>query len=116
MCVSGFPERQALRFVASLEQYSKHPLASGLLRAAEERELALLPADEVSEIPGQGLKGRIGARSLAITGRNGLDPQATARLPAKTDSNSHSAATMMKAISSRSPATRSDAGLFQVVN
>ncbi len=82
VCASGFPEEQALRFAASLEQYSKHPLASGLLCAAEKRGLALLSADEASEIPGQGLRGRIDGRDLAITGRKALDPETAARLPA----------------------------------
>jgi heavy metal translocating P-type ATPase len=82
MCPSRFPENESLRFAASLEQYSKHPLAAGLLRAAAERSLVLVSADEVSEIPGQGLTGRIGGRKLAITGRKALGPGAAARLPA----------------------------------
>jgi len=82
LCPPPFFENQALGFAASLEQYSKHPLASGLLRAAAERGVALVLANEVSEIPGQGLTGRIGRRELAITGRNALTPDAAARLPA----------------------------------
>ena len=69
VCAPGHDARQALRLAASLEQYSKHPLAMGLLRAATKRGLKLTAVDEVHEIPGQGLRGRIGDRELVITGR-----------------------------------------------
>jgi heavy metal translocating P-type ATPase len=77
----GLSEADAVRLAASLEQYSKHPLASGLLNAAEVRGLSLLPADEVHEIPGRGLQGQVDGRRLAITGRKALEPEAAAQLP-----------------------------------
>jgi heavy metal translocating P-type ATPase len=82
VCAPGLAEDQALRFAASLEQYSKHPLALGLLNAAEDRGLSLMPADEVHEVPGRGLQGCIGGRKLAITGRKALCPEAAELLPA----------------------------------
>jgi heavy metal translocating P-type ATPase len=81
-CASGLSEDEALRLAASLEQYSKHPLALGLLKAADERDLSLLPADEVSEVPGSGLQGCLGGRKVAITGRKALRPEVLAQLPA----------------------------------
>jgi heavy metal translocating P-type ATPase len=82
ICSSGISENEALRLAASLEQYSKHPLAIGLVEAAAQRALLLSAADEVSEKPGHGLRGRIGGRLLMITGRAALGPDASRRLPA----------------------------------
>src|SRR5262249_54730125 len=65
----GFKEQEVLLLTASLEQYSKHPLAAPILNAARERGLSLLEAGEIREPPGQGLKGRVGKRSIQITNR-----------------------------------------------
>lgn len=66
---SGFSEEEVLRLAASLERYSKHPLASAILRAAEERGIALESTSEVSEKPGAGLLGTVAGRVVQITGR-----------------------------------------------
>lgn len=71
-CIEGFEAEQVLTLAASLERYSKHPLASAILAAAEDRELNLLVADSISEEPGHGLRGEVGGHSVAITGRKGL--------------------------------------------
>ena len=42
--------------MASLERYSKHPLARAILAAAKEDAPKLPEATEVSEEPGQGLR------------------------------------------------------------
>src|SRR5262249_53834835 len=81
VCEPGITEDEALRLAAGLEQYSKHPLALGLQNAAKDRGLPLRPADEVHEIPGSGLQGRIAGRKIAITGRQALGKETAARLP-----------------------------------
>jgi heavy metal translocating P-type ATPase len=81
ICAPGVLEDDALRLAASLEQYSKHPLATGLLEAASQRTLKLIAADAVSETPGNGLKGRVGGRSLTITGRKALASETVQDLP-----------------------------------
>jgi heavy metal translocating P-type ATPase len=58
-----------LRLVASIERYSRHPLARPILTAAEREKLLLLDTSEVSERPGEGLDGRVGGRHVRITGR-----------------------------------------------
>lgn len=58
-----------LRLAASLEQYSKHPLASAVLRAADSAGLERLPVTSVSEKPGEGLAGEIDGRMVSITSR-----------------------------------------------
>ena len=68
----GVEAEQVLRLAASLEQYSKHPLASAVLRAAEDKRLRLAPVRLINEKPGEGLQGLVGDHSLRITGRNRL--------------------------------------------
>jgi P-type E1-E2 ATPase len=67
-----------LTLVASLERYSKHPLGGAVLAAAAASRLQLLEADEVSEAPGQGLRGMVSGHQLLITGRGKLAAQAIA--------------------------------------
>jgi heavy metal translocating P-type ATPase len=75
---------QVLTLAASLERYSKHPLASALLDAAQDRNLPLQEAASISEPPGAGLTGRVSGHDVSITGRKGLaklDPSIAALLP-----------------------------------
>jgi heavy metal translocating P-type ATPase len=70
ICAEGFQRTEVLRFTGSLEQYSKHPLASAIVIAAKLEKISLLPVDQVSEKPGEGLRGTIGGKTIRITGRN----------------------------------------------
>lgn len=58
-----------LQYTASLERYSKHPLANAILKAAEKKGLSLLVPSNVSEKSGQGLSGVINQHTLHITHR-----------------------------------------------
>ena len=71
----GFSQKEVLTLVASLERYSKHPLARAILAAAEEDALQLPEATEVSEQPGQGLRGTVSGHQLQITSRGKLAAQ-----------------------------------------
>jgi heavy metal translocating P-type ATPase len=66
----GFNHDQVLTLVASLERYSKHPLANAILDAAQEAKLPLHPADGVSEPPGKGLVGMVSGQEVRVTSRN----------------------------------------------
>jgi heavy metal translocating P-type ATPase len=70
ICVNGFTRASVLSKAASLEQYSKHPLAGTLLAAAREERLAIEPADSIAEKPGAGLRGNVGGAAVWITGRS----------------------------------------------
>ncbi|AXO16950.1 cadmium-translocating P-type ATPase [Thalassospira indica] len=73
-----------LRLAASLERYSKHPLASAVLNAARDRKLPLDEVNHASEKPGQGLSGQVDGHEVAVTHRNKLmksDPEIAALLP-----------------------------------
>ena len=69
LCAPGFGRDEVLRRAASLEAYSKHPLAGAILAAAQESALALEPVSQVSERPGEGLRGIVNGCRVRITGR-----------------------------------------------
>lgn len=71
----------ALQYVASLERYSKHPLAIAILAAAEAQGLSLLEVEDVSEAPGAGLSGHIHGHRVAVTGRGKLPKEIQAMMP-----------------------------------
>ena len=71
----GFERREVLILVASLERYSKHPLARAILAASKEDALQLPEATEVSEQPGLGLRGTVSGHQLQITSRGKLATQ-----------------------------------------
>ncbi|HZE60206.1 MAG TPA: heavy metal translocating P-type ATPase [Burkholderiales bacterium] len=62
-------EANALQLVASLEGASEHPLAQAIVKGAEERGTALLPAAEFESITGQGVRGTVGGRRVAVGSR-----------------------------------------------
>jgi heavy metal translocating P-type ATPase len=70
VCAPGFEEADVLAAAASLERYSKHPLANAILELARQRGSALSEASRVSERPGEGLRGTTNGREVWITGRN----------------------------------------------
>jgi heavy metal translocating P-type ATPase len=80
VCAPGVGPDKALRMAASLEQYSKHPLAASILDAARRGRVELDAVSEIGEKPGAGLIGRIGSDLIQLTGRTaaiaGLPPAA----------------------------------------
>jgi heavy metal translocating P-type ATPase len=70
LCAPGSDERQVLGYAASLEQYSRHPLAQAVLAAAKAQDIDLAVPTGVSERPGQGLVGDVDGHRVHITGRN----------------------------------------------
>ena len=66
----GVDADQLLQLAASLERYSKHPLASAVLKAAEAKSLTLLECREVHEEPGMGLIGRFDVAEVIVTNRS----------------------------------------------
>lgn len=80
----GYKKEELLQFAASLERYSKHPLASAILEAAAKEKITLPKASEVSEKPGQGLSGTINRHHWQMTSRSKIAqnfPQLLSDLP-----------------------------------
>jgi heavy metal translocating P-type ATPase len=65
----GFAANEVLMYAASLERYSKHPLAGAILMASTSAGLRLPEANDVSEAPGQGLIGTVEGRAVQVTSR-----------------------------------------------
>jgi len=65
----GTDDGLVLQFAASVERYSKHPLARPILEAAARQHLVLLDASAVRERPGDGLEGDVNGRQVRIIGR-----------------------------------------------
>ena len=74
ICSNGFAETEVLRMAASVERYSKHPLASAILALAKQRGLALCPVSQVHEPSGTGLSGTVNGHEVVVTGRGKVLP------------------------------------------
>lgn len=61
-----------LQYAASIERYSKHPLAKAILKAANKENLILKIASNISEQLGRGLIGVVDNHEICITQRNNL--------------------------------------------
>ena len=64
----GFEENELLRLAASLERGSEHPLADAILRAAQERGLALSEAQGFDSPVGKGVLGTVDGRRVVLGG------------------------------------------------
>ena len=78
---NGFEAAEVLRFAASLERGSEHPLAAAIVEGAEERGLELPISSDFDSITGKGVTGMVGGRkvalgSAALMGDAGIDPSA----------------------------------------
>jgi len=80
----NFTATEVLGLIASLERYSKHPLAAAVLAAAQKAGAAISEATAVHEPPGTGLSGVVAGRKVQVTHRNKLrhsQPEVAAALP-----------------------------------
>ena len=84
LCSHGFSREDILSKAASLEQYSKHPLAVAVLNAARDAGEPVAQASQISEKPGAGLAGTVNGVQIRITGRSQVPgialPEATTGL------------------------------------
>lgn len=62
----GFDESELLRLAASVERASEHPLASAIVKAAEERGLKLDDVRDFDAPSGKGAVGHVGDRTIAL--------------------------------------------------
>jgi Cu+-exporting ATPase len=61
-----FTEADMLRLGASVERASEHPLAAAIVKAAEQRNVAILPVAEFNSPSGRGAVGKVEGRSVAL--------------------------------------------------
>jgi Cu+-exporting ATPase len=66
---AGMGEEELLTLAASIEKLSEHPLAKAVVEEAEQRNLALFPAENLETIPGQGILATIQGNRIAAGNR-----------------------------------------------
>jgi P-type Cu+ transporter len=66
VAAKGFAENDALRWAASVEKASEHPLALAIVTAAQERKLNLSGVAEFDSPTGKGVVGVVDGRRLAL--------------------------------------------------
>ncbi|WP_027997587.1 copper-transporting P-type ATPase [Sinorhizobium arboris] len=66
VATDGLAEDELLRFAASLEKASEHPLAEAIVDAAAERGLSLGKAEDFDSPVGKGVTGSVDSRKLII--------------------------------------------------
>jgi P-type Cu+ transporter len=84
LAVVNGDEREALMLIASLERASEHPLAQAIVTSAEERRIALQPVANFESLTGQGVRGVVAGRRVAVGSRHFLQ-NLPAALAAKAD-------------------------------
>ena len=62
----GVDPDRLLALAASLEDASEHPVARAVADGARDRGLALSPAETFTNLPGQGVAGRVGGHELLV--------------------------------------------------
>jgi len=65
----GFGEAELLRWVASVESRSEHPLGEAVVAGAKERGLALAEPEAFEAVPGHGVQARVDGRALLVGNR-----------------------------------------------
>ncbi len=64
--------KDILKMAASIEKYSKHPLATAIIEKAIEEKLDLVNVEKVSEPKGKGLRGLVDGHEIVLTSRKQL--------------------------------------------
>jgi Cu+-exporting ATPase len=77
--IEGSSENDVIRFAASLEKASEHPLAAAILSAAAERKVELGKTEAFQSVTGKGVTGKVNTRSVAL-GNRGMLEQLTVTL------------------------------------
>ena len=66
LVVDGFDEKEILKYAASLEKKSKHPLAESIVQYAKELGIVLDKVEKFNSIKGKGIAGIINKKNIII--------------------------------------------------
>jgi Cu+-exporting ATPase len=72
VAAEGFSETEILRFAASVERASEHPLAHAIVQAATEQKLALAQVQDFDSPVGKGVVGTVEGRAVVVGNANFL--------------------------------------------
>ena len=70
---AGWKREEILRLAAGVEQGSEHPLAEAMVGAARRQGLDLPPVKRFDAVPGQGVRGSVEGREVAVGNRRFLE-------------------------------------------
>jgi len=65
-CFGGFTQTEILKFAASLELNSEHPLGMAIVNSAQEKSISLASVESFNAISGKGITGYVEQHSLAL--------------------------------------------------
>ncbi|MFF5626492.1 heavy metal translocating P-type ATPase [Microbacterium sp. NPDC012755] len=77
----GLSSEEVLALAAAAERDSEHPLAKALVRAAEDRELAVPASTDFSSSPAIGVSARVDGRVVQVGGPHLLEEHGLSELP-----------------------------------
>lgn len=63
---SNYSKDEVLKYAASLEKGSEHPIAKGIINKAEEKEMDLFEVNDFQAIKGKGIKGKINDKEALV--------------------------------------------------
>ena len=66
--VKGWDEKKALQWASSLEQFSEHVIAAGVVKAARDQKIKLLKSSEVKALAGRGVTGSVSGKRAYVGG------------------------------------------------
>ncbi len=72
----GFSQKEVLRFAASVEKGSEHPLAEAIIKRAEEEGLELFKLEQFEAVTGRGIKAEIAGQNTVLVGNRKLMDEA----------------------------------------
>ncbi|QEG33786.1 heavy metal translocating P-type ATPase [Bythopirellula goksoeyrii] len=84
LTVDGIDQNELFKLVGSVERYSKHPLSQAIADEVRRKSISLREVSDISERPGEGLRGRVDGHTVWITSRKQLlaaNPSAAEKLP-----------------------------------
>jgi Cu2+-exporting ATPase len=64
--LSGRSEKELLKFAASLESQSEHPIAQGVVEAAKDRKIEIETPKDFKAIPGKGAQAKVAGNSVKV--------------------------------------------------
>ncbi|HUU51888.1 MAG TPA: heavy metal translocating P-type ATPase [Candidatus Heimdallarchaeota archaeon] len=64
--VNGFSEEEILKYAASAEKNSEHPLAGAIIKRAEEKEIKLFDPEQFNAIEGHGIEAGINGEEILL--------------------------------------------------
>jgi Cu+-exporting ATPase len=73
LVIEGIAENEALALIASLERASEHPLAQAIVKGAEDRGIRLQTVEHFESLTGQGVRGEMGGRKVAVGNRRFME-------------------------------------------